>query len=88
MAKRMGVKTIEPKASHFSLISHLDEITRFTRYFSLAFAARGRISSQIRVSVLRKPPTRLRSVSPLVSEPPAKPVYEVPTIGSQYRPLN
>ena len=28
MAKRMGVKTIEVKASHLSLISHPDEITR------------------------------------------------------------
>ena len=27
MAKRMGAKTIEVKASHLSLISHLDEIT-------------------------------------------------------------
>ena len=28
MAKRMGAKTIEVKASHLSLISHPDEITR------------------------------------------------------------
>ena len=28
MAKRMGAKTIEVKASHLSLISHFDEITR------------------------------------------------------------
>jgi hypothetical protein len=27
MAKRMGAKTIEVKASHLSLISHPDEIT-------------------------------------------------------------
>jgi hypothetical protein len=28
MAKRMGAKTIEVKASHLSLISHSEEITR------------------------------------------------------------
>jgi hypothetical protein len=28
MAKRMGAKTIEVKASHLSLISHPDEITK------------------------------------------------------------
>ena len=28
MAKRMGAKTIEVKASHLSLISHAEEITR------------------------------------------------------------
>ena len=28
MAKRMGAKTIEVKASHLSLISHPEEITR------------------------------------------------------------
>jgi hypothetical protein len=28
MAKRMGAKTIEVKASHLSLISHPDEITQ------------------------------------------------------------
>jgi pimeloyl-ACP methyl ester carboxylesterase len=52
MAKRMGAKTIEVKASHLSLISHPDEITR------LILEAAGQPDSQWTSSCMGCSPTR------------------------------
>ena len=49
MAKRMGAKTIEVKASHLSLISHPEEITR------LIFEAAGQQADAASLGKTRRP---------------------------------